>query len=583
MKSIRSIGILQFAAAIAGGLLLSACGGADPDPPLAHDLALTTTEDSSASNKLSATTAETEPLVFRIAAQPSHGIVTLNTSTGEFTYEPTPDFAGDDAFVFDASVGKRKSQLATVRVSITPVNDPPVLRAIPVQTNSAESLVVTYALAATDVDGDSLHVTATIDDPSIATVSSSDDGLTLSILPLTRGATSIHVAVRDSEYVAEQSFDFGVGDVTKWRNIPADMANGEAIAFTNTTNAPIRMQFVHNGFPLFQSDDEIVAYVRAQQSQFPGEPFERKLWRFVRDSTYHNVPLTGKQWQHDTWAVLVAQGWGLCSHMSAAYVQLARAAGYEARVWGLTGHVVAEIKIADRWEIYDPDLAQYYFTPDLEIAGVEDIETNPNLLLEPINPVLPLGIYSEEYMSMVAGIYASTDDNFIGDGIFLSEAPRVYEPLVLPPGARFEYPGRWTQSVTGITEGLPVEVPYYLQSRLSTQAGWTGPVVLPWMIWEIRGSGRVRVLGQEFEVESTELQELLKDPGQQIPEIEVLSATTELQFISFINAMRYALNETNSIALTGMDMWGVNVEKSVLPEEFRASATGNVTFKKPAP
>jgi hypothetical protein len=583
MLDSRTNKLLNFAVLVFLGLCLAACGSEQPQPPVASSLSLTTAEETPVSNKLSATSPQGDALTFELAFPPQHGDVQIDSATGQFTYAPERDYTGEDSFAFSARAGNLASQPQYVRITLTPVNDPPVLAAIPTMTNSAETLIVTYKLPAMDVDGDRLQVSATVDDSSIATVTSDDGELTVSILPVARGATNVHVTVRDSEYSAAQSFVFGVGDVTKWRRISANMANGEAIAFTNTTSESMNILFEHNGFPLFQSDDEIVQYVKALPAQFPGEPFERKLWRFVRDSSYHNVPLTAEQWLHDTWAVVVAQGWGLCSHMSAAYVQLARAAGYQARVWGLTGHVVAEIKIDDRWQIFDPDLALYYYTADLTIASVEDIENDPNLIVDPVNPVLPSDVYSFEYKSMVADIYASSDDNFIGDDIFLSEEPRQYQPLSLPPGARLEYPGRWTQSVMGVNGTTPLEIPYYLQSRLSTQAGWTGTIVLPWMIWEIRGNGRVRVRGQDFDVGSASLQALLQEPGEQIPEIEVLSATSELQFISFINAMRYALDETNSVALRGMNVWAVDIQKTELPEEFRANATGKTTFQKPSP
>ena len=63
--------------------------------------------------------------------------------------------------------------------------------------------------------------------------------------------------------------------------------------------------------------------------------FDRKLWRFVRDSVYHDVPLDARQWLYNPWVTLNSHGWGYCGHVAGTFVEIARAAGYEARVWGL--------------------------------------------------------------------------------------------------------------------------------------------------------------------------------------------------------------------------------------------------------
>ncbi len=56
---------------------------------------------------------------------PSHGNVVLN-SDGSFTYSPNLDFNGTDAFTYKANDGKDNSNIATVTISVKPVNDVPV-------------------------------------------------------------------------------------------------------------------------------------------------------------------------------------------------------------------------------------------------------------------------------------------------------------------------------------------------------------------------------------------------------------------------------------------------------------------------
>jgi VCBS repeat-containing protein len=55
---------------------------------------------------------------------PAHGNLTLNTN-GSFTYTPAQDFTGLDTFTYKANDGQADSSVATVSVTITPVNDAP--------------------------------------------------------------------------------------------------------------------------------------------------------------------------------------------------------------------------------------------------------------------------------------------------------------------------------------------------------------------------------------------------------------------------------------------------------------------------
>ena len=56
------------------------------------------------------------------------------------------------------------------------------------------------------------------------------------------------------------------------------------------------MDIEHNGFPLFNDRREMVEFVRSMPESFAGEPFERKLWRFLVNNTVHWAPLSSAAW-----------------------------------------------------------------------------------------------------------------------------------------------------------------------------------------------------------------------------------------------------------------------------------------------
>jgi VCBS repeat-containing protein len=60
-----------------------------------------------------------------LVSGPSHGSLTLN-SNGSFTYTPNANFNGTDSFTYRANDGELDSPVATVTITINPVNDAPV-------------------------------------------------------------------------------------------------------------------------------------------------------------------------------------------------------------------------------------------------------------------------------------------------------------------------------------------------------------------------------------------------------------------------------------------------------------------------
>ena len=70
---------------------------------------------------------------------------------GSFTYTPNQDFFGEDSFTYQAFDGELYSETATVTITVTPVNDVPVLD--PIGDKTTDELVeLTFTATASDVD-----------------------------------------------------------------------------------------------------------------------------------------------------------------------------------------------------------------------------------------------------------------------------------------------------------------------------------------------------------------------------------------------------------------------------------------------
>ncbi|QEH37901.1 CotH protein [Aquisphaera giovannonii] len=99
-------------------------------------------------------------LAAQLVSTTSHGTLTLHADGG-FFYMPDPDYNGTDSFRYRASDGASQSAVVTVSLTVRPVDDPPLLGAIAVQTV---------------VEGSTLHFTATARD-----VDTPAGGLTFSL------------------------------------------------------------------------------------------------------------------------------------------------------------------------------------------------------------------------------------------------------------------------------------------------------------------------------------------------------------------------------------------------------------------
>lgn len=111
-------------------------------------------EDGSVSGSLVGSDADGDSLTFAVASQGTKGVVSIDASTGSFTYAPNKDQNGTDSFSLKVNDGKSDSDAVTVSVTIAAVNDAPVVSDVSLGTD--EDVVVTGSLSATDIDGDAL-------------------------------------------------------------------------------------------------------------------------------------------------------------------------------------------------------------------------------------------------------------------------------------------------------------------------------------------------------------------------------------------------------------------------------------------
>jgi cellulose biosynthesis protein BcsQ len=122
------------------------------DAPVATGRDVTIQEDKSATIDVLPHSSDVDNDVLTVAAvsQGIHGAVTINED-GTLTYTPEANFYGGDAFIYTVSDGKGGTGTATVNVTVTEVNDRPVITSTP-NTTAAAGVLYTYDAEALDHD-----------------------------------------------------------------------------------------------------------------------------------------------------------------------------------------------------------------------------------------------------------------------------------------------------------------------------------------------------------------------------------------------------------------------------------------------
>ena len=162
------------------------------DAPRATNQAVSTPEDVAAAMTLAGTDAEGDALTYFVVNPPLRG--TLSGIPPALTYTPASNYHGADSFTFRANDGALNSNVGTVSITVTAVNDAPV--ALPQNVVLDEDTARAVTLAASDVEGAALTY-AIVASPAHGALSGTPPALTYTPSPNYNGADSFSFVASD--------------------------------------------------------------------------------------------------------------------------------------------------------------------------------------------------------------------------------------------------------------------------------------------------------------------------------------------------------------------------------------------------
>lgn len=306
--------------------------------------------------------------------------------------------------------------------------------------------------------------------------------------------------------------------------------------------------------------DGLLDQVLAMPVLYVGEPLWQRAWRFVVDRRQHAAPISEGLFLHQPDLFLRSMGFGYCDDTSSTLHWIWRGLGFEARVVGLWGHVVAEVRVGDRWELYDPDYAVYYFNRTGVIASVNDIANDGTLLWQPFQPILSLG--DAAYDPWLATFYTSQENNSVQDWYSTPTAEPMDNVFTIPRGGYLELTGAATETMQSVTVGYDIKV---APARLWFPPGYTGTVELPMILSNITGDGSVSIRGQAVEVTEAGVAQVIHDHYAALPDVGLTRVQIDrvgpagLMLTMAVNPLFYRAGEAMAVGAYGTDLSDVTV------------------------
>ena len=160
------------------------------------------------------TDADGDALTAVLQTGPTNGTLTLNAD-GSFTYTPNADYFGADSFTYMADDGANQSGVATVSLTINPINDAPTITGFGDLTIGVNSNTGDLSFTINDIDNDVTTLTVTgsgdnanlIDATSFAFGGTGTDR-TVNITPITDAQGIANITITVSDGTATASFFF---------------------------------------------------------------------------------------------------------------------------------------------------------------------------------------------------------------------------------------------------------------------------------------------------------------------------------------------------------------------------------------
>lgn len=275
-----------------------------------------------------------------------------------------------------------------------------------------------------------------------------------------------------------------ISQAIDWKEINKYNENG-AILITNTSESEKDLSRMLEDY-FFLNDSSLIEYIKTFKTPNGFEQDYRKAWYFMTQFTWSACyPLSSRDDYQDALFFINSVGWVFCGVKSQELAQIWSMMGYKSRIWDLQGHIVPEVFVNNRWEMWDPTYHVFYPDSNGIPASVSGLSSSPELIKKPNDPFglkKTLWMRMAGYSSNLTDLYSSSNDNVILKTFDAKYEKSARLKFSIPADSKILFP---------VYSGLPLWSNYrgeinrlndYAELALYLNPGTTGTINLPLLL-----------------------------------------------------------------------------------------------------
>jgi hypothetical protein len=284
------------------------------------------------------------------------------------------------------------------------------------------------------------------------------------------------------------------------------------------------------------------------QAKYAGLTAAEQTWRFVLDFSQHKNRVTKNNWHNNPLLLMNSSGGSQCGFRSATMVNILNFMGENARAWCVQGHVICEVLVEGKWQVYDPDLGVIYFNKNGAICSFEDLCTNPDLITSPYKIISISSICDSLTATSpeLAQLYASREDNTLFRTDFPQKDKCEIIQFELPPNAKLSFP-LFNENGNEKFALACLEIP----------PKWNGNIHIPLILYDLKGTASVFFAHRQINGGKKQIQEIVSSCTNFEYLIEIKNNNEGIKLYYLINPLIYFLEENNNIMLIGKNIGNI--------------------------
>ena len=317
------------------------------------------------------------------------------------------------------------------------------------------------------------------------------------------------------------------------------------ISIENSSRQQISFQLkINDLFPL-EMEDVMSEINRISEQDSSSELMA--AWEYTFMNTFHEHSFEDADWAYYPLIFLNSIGGGLCDDRATVLAELWKNMNYKARIVFLEDHVVPEVFANKKWQMLDPDKHVYYKNNRGQMASVEELKKNPDLVEYPgkIEDYYNVYTFANTTTRSLAEMYSKSDLEYVKEW----EMENLFPDTIcsLPSHSVLNFHIRKWKCFSAIS--------------LDLDSSSKGLVSLPFLPYYATGNIQLEMNENEVKLASSDtLWFSLNDP---IVKFDVIDAGNEAQIVFLVNPKLTVLKDANHLQINSDGKLGVHISDEI--------------------